>query len=143
MWKNIFRGIKINLFREILCFGLSFFCFGSIETPKLAVSVKMRNNRNKRFVSDSAETSFGSIFGCFESKLVSLDTLVASCRFKSNFISTNQSVLLSVSQWKVLLNTWTRGLNPVFSHPTFLPLASLSYCLSASVRCPSTPGLGS
>jgi hypothetical protein len=31
----------------------------------------MRNNRNKRFVSDSAETSFGSSFGCFESKLVS------------------------------------------------------------------------
>ncbi len=27
------------------------------------------------FVSDSAETSFGSSFGCFESKLVSKDTL--------------------------------------------------------------------
>jgi hypothetical protein len=27
------------------------------------------------FVSDSAETSFGSNFGCFESKLVSKDTL--------------------------------------------------------------------
>jgi hypothetical protein len=36
----------------------------------------MRNNRNKRFVSDSAETSFGSSFGCFESKLVLKDTLV-------------------------------------------------------------------
>jgi hypothetical protein len=36
----------------------------------------MRNNRNKRFVSDSAETSFGSRFGCFESKLVLKDTLV-------------------------------------------------------------------
>jgi hypothetical protein len=47
----------------------------SIETPKLAVSVQKRNNRNKRFVSDSAETSFGSSFGCFESKLVSKDTL--------------------------------------------------------------------
>jgi hypothetical protein len=30
-----------------------------------------RNNRNKRLVSDSVETSFGSIFGCFESKIVS------------------------------------------------------------------------
>jgi hypothetical protein len=34
-----------------------------------------RNNRNKRLVSDSVETSFGSSFGCFESKLVSQDTL--------------------------------------------------------------------
>jgi hypothetical protein len=34
-----------------------------------------RNNRNKRLVSDSFETSFGSSFGCFESKLVSQDTL--------------------------------------------------------------------
>jgi hypothetical protein len=31
---------------------------------------------NKRFVSDSAESSFGSSFGCFESKLVSMDALV-------------------------------------------------------------------
>ena len=59
-------------------FQLAFFCFGSIETQKLAVSVK---NRNKRFVSDSAETSFGSIFGCSESKLVSLDTLGGVHRF--------------------------------------------------------------
>ena len=50
--------------------------FGSIETPKVVVSVQNRNNRNKRFVLDSAETSFGSSFGCFESKLVSLDTLL-------------------------------------------------------------------
>jgi len=56
-------------------FWLAFFCFGSIETPKLAVSAKKRNNRNKCFVSDSAETSFGPSFGCFEAKLVSLDTL--------------------------------------------------------------------
>ena len=57
-------------------FWLAFFCFGSIETQKLAVLVKIRNNRNKHFVSDSAETSIGSIFGCFESKLVSMDTLL-------------------------------------------------------------------
>ncbi len=61
----------------INCFGWSSVCFGSIETSKLSVSVLKRNNRNKRFVSDSAETSFGSSFGCFESKLVSKDTLLA------------------------------------------------------------------
>jgi hypothetical protein len=55
--------------------GGSSVCFGSIETSKLSVSVQKRNNRNKRFVSDSAETSFGSSFGCFESKPVSKDTL--------------------------------------------------------------------
>ncbi len=58
------------------CFGWFSVCFGSIETSKLSVSVQKRNNRNKRFVSDSAETSFGSSFGCFESKLVSKDTLI-------------------------------------------------------------------
>ena len=60
-------------------FRLAFF-FGSIETPKLAVLAKKRNNRKKYFVSDSAETSFGSSFGCFEAKLVSLDTLVGMSR---------------------------------------------------------------
>ena len=71
-----------------------------------------------------------------------LDTGAESCKFPSDFPSTGQSVLLSVSQCKVPLNTWTRGLSPVSSHPTFLPLASLSYCLLASVRCPATPGFG-
>jgi hypothetical protein len=56
-------------------FRLFSFCFGSIETTKLPVSILNRNNRNKRLVSDSFETSFGSSFGCFESKLVSQDTL--------------------------------------------------------------------
>ncbi len=55
--------------------------FGLTETPKLAVLLKKRNNRNKRFVSDSAETSFGSSFGCFESKLVSKDTLLTVHHF--------------------------------------------------------------
>ncbi len=40
----------------------------------LFVSVQSKH-QNKHFVSDSAETSFGSSFGCFESKLVSKDTL--------------------------------------------------------------------
>jgi hypothetical protein len=54
-----------------LCFGLFrmvFGCFGYIETPKQAVSIL---KRNKRLVSDSAETSFGSSFGYIETKLVS------------------------------------------------------------------------
>ncbi len=40
------------------CLGWSSVCFGSIETSKLSVSIQKRNNRNKRFVSYSAETSF-------------------------------------------------------------------------------------
>ncbi len=67
------------LFRFVsVCFGLFrsvSVSFDFTETPKLAVSILKRNNRNKRFVSNSAETSFGSSFGCFESKLVSKDTL--------------------------------------------------------------------
>jgi hypothetical protein len=46
-------------------FQFLFHCFGSIETPKHAVSILNRNNRNKRLVSDSVETSFGSIFRLF------------------------------------------------------------------------------
>jgi hypothetical protein len=49
--------------------------YQTVSVALLFVSVQNRNNRNKRFVSDSAETSFGSRFGCFESKLVSKDTL--------------------------------------------------------------------
>jgi hypothetical protein len=64
---------KYALYQTVL--GWSSLCYGSIETSKLSVSVWKQNNRNKRFVSDSAETGFGSSFGCFESKLVSKDTL--------------------------------------------------------------------
>jgi hypothetical protein len=60
------------------CFGWSSVCFGSFETLKLSVSVLKRNNRNKHVVSDSAETSFGSSFGCYKSKLISKDTLVSA-----------------------------------------------------------------
>jgi hypothetical protein len=58
--------------------SVRFLCFGSIETSKMAVSVYKRNNRNKHFFSDGTKTSFGSSFGCFDSKLVSLDTLVCT-----------------------------------------------------------------
>jgi hypothetical protein len=50
-------------------FRLFSFCFVSIERPKLPDSIF---NRSKRLVSDSVETSFGSSFGCFKSKLVFL-----------------------------------------------------------------------
>jgi hypothetical protein len=54
--------LPIKLFRLVFCL---FRFIRNIET------ICKRNNRNKRFASDSAETSFG----CFESKLVSKDTL--------------------------------------------------------------------
>jgi hypothetical protein len=70
---------KIDYLKQIYCcFSLSFVCFGCFETLKLPVSMFKRNNRNKRLVSDSAETSFGSSFGCFDSKLGSEDTLAVT-----------------------------------------------------------------
>ncbi len=75
---NFLKNTKICSMSN--CFGCSSVCFGSIETPKLSVSEQKRNNRNKRFVSDSAETSFCSSFGCFELKLVSKDTLWGKSR---------------------------------------------------------------
>ncbi len=83
-WKKWQNMLPIKLFRLVSV------CFGSIETSKLSVSVLKRKNRNKRFVSDSAETSFGSSFGCFEPKLFSKDTLpltngsVSESRIKCN-----------------------------------------------------------
>jgi hypothetical protein len=72
------RPSSIHGFQLVsVCFGLFRFIsvysglFRFNRNKKLAVSLWKRNNRNKRFVSDSAETSFG----CFESKLVSKDTL--------------------------------------------------------------------
>jgi hypothetical protein len=80
MFLSNFIGKSFNYFYIFylfsVCFGLIFACFGSIETPKHAVTILKRNNRNKHLVSDCVETSFGSSFGCFESNLVSQDTLV-------------------------------------------------------------------
>ncbi len=50
------------------------FFFVSVVS-KLPVSILKRNKLNKRLVSDSAKTSFGSSFGCLDTKLVSEDTL--------------------------------------------------------------------
>jgi hypothetical protein len=60
--------LHIKLFRLVYCLfrfnrNIENLCFG-IEAKK----------RNKRFVLDNAETSFGSSFGCFKLKLVSRDT---------------------------------------------------------------------
>jgi hypothetical protein len=69
--------LKTLIFYQICCcFSWSFVCVGCFETPKLPVSILKRNNRNKRLVSDSAETSFSSSFGCFDTKLVLEDTLI-------------------------------------------------------------------
>jgi hypothetical protein len=57
LFQLVFSLFRFNRNIETLCFGMK------------------RNNRNKRFVLDSAETCFGSSFGCFDSKLVSKDTL--------------------------------------------------------------------
>ncbi len=87
--KSVFRNkpkLKINtltwawtwawawILQFFFCFGLFwmvFGWFGYIETPKQAVSILKRNNRNKRLVSYSVETSFGSSFGYIETQLVS------------------------------------------------------------------------
>jgi hypothetical protein len=71
----LFVWIRIWFEQICCCFHWSFVCVGCFETPKLLVSILKRNNRNKRLVLDSAETSFGSSFGCFDTKLVSEDTL--------------------------------------------------------------------
>jgi hypothetical protein len=67
-------------------FWFLFLCFGSIETPKHAVSIFNRNNWNKRLVSDSTK-SFGSSFGCFKSKLVSQDTLTPRINISHDAVS--------------------------------------------------------
>ncbi len=62
--------LPIKLFRLVFCL----FRFNrNIETPVFGIEAKQPK---QHFVSDSAETSFGSSFGCFESKLVLKDTLL-------------------------------------------------------------------
>jgi hypothetical protein len=67
---------KIDILTNLLLFRLVFCLFRLLrntETPCFDIKAK---NRNKHLVSDSAETSFGSSFGCFDTKLVSDGTLV-------------------------------------------------------------------
>ncbi len=64
--------LSIKLFRLLFCL----FRFNrNTKTLCFSLEGQKRNNRNKHFVLDSAKTSFGSSFGCFESKLVSKDIL--------------------------------------------------------------------
>jgi hypothetical protein len=70
-----FSVLVVKGLTNCCCFGWSFGCFSCFKTLKLPVSILKRNNRNKRLVSDSAETSFGYSFGCFDTKLVLEDTL--------------------------------------------------------------------
>ncbi len=58
LFRLVFCLFRLNQNNETLCFGIE------AKQPK------------QTFCLDSAETSFGSSFGCFESKLVSKDTLV-------------------------------------------------------------------
>jgi hypothetical protein len=59
-----------KMYEEIPMYAL----YQTVSVGLLFVSVQSKH-RNKHFVWDDAETSFGSSFGCFESKLVSKDTL--------------------------------------------------------------------
>ncbi len=92
----------VDISANLLLFRLVFCLFWLFRTPKLPVSILKRNNRNKRLVSDSAETSFGSSFGCFDTKLVSEDTLfqTISCSdININYIgSVTTTVYISVRQ---------------------------------------------
>jgi hypothetical protein len=62
--------LTIKLFRLLFCL---FFCFNQ-NTEALCFGTEAKQPKQV-FFSDSAETCFGSSFGCFESKLVSMDTL--------------------------------------------------------------------
>ncbi len=70
---NFLKNTKICSLSN--CFGQSSVCFSSIETSKLSVSEQKRNNQNKYFVLIVPKL-VSSSFCCFESKLVSKDTLI-------------------------------------------------------------------
>ncbi len=61
--------LSIKFFRLVFCL----FRFNR-STETLCFGIEAKQSK-RTFVSDSAETCFGSSFGCFESKLVSKDTL--------------------------------------------------------------------
>ncbi len=74
--QNLWYGeLKRLIFNKFFAVSVGLLFVSVFETPKLSVSILKRNNRNKRLVSDRAETSLGSSFGCFDTKLVSEDTL--------------------------------------------------------------------
>jgi hypothetical protein len=63
-------GTSLLLFRLVFCL---FRLFQNTKTPYFDIKSKQPKQTS---VSDSAGTSFGSSFGCFDMKLVSEDTLV-------------------------------------------------------------------
>ncbi len=63
--------LSIKLFRLLFCL------FQFNQNPK-TFCFSIKATRNKRFVLDSSKTSFGSSFGCFESKLVSKESKLVS-----------------------------------------------------------------
>ena len=72
--KKYQNKLLIILFRLLFCL---FRFNGNTETLCLGIEAKQPK---QMFCSDSAKTSFSSSFGCFESKLVSKDTLI-QCRW--------------------------------------------------------------
>jgi hypothetical protein len=64
--------LPIKLFRLVFCL---FWFNQNIETLCFGIEAK-QPKQSFFFVSDSTETSFGSSFGCFESKRVSKDTIL-------------------------------------------------------------------
>jgi hypothetical protein len=66
--------LPIKLFRVLFCL----FWFNR-NTETLCFDKKKAKQPKQTFCFGSAKTSFGSSFGCFESKIVSKDTLVALC----------------------------------------------------------------
>jgi hypothetical protein len=69
---------KVDILTNLLLFQLVFCLFRlfqNTETPCFDIKAKQPK---QHLVSDSAETSFGFSFGCFDTKLVSEDTLAKS-----------------------------------------------------------------
>jgi hypothetical protein len=58
---------------NIKLFGLLFCLFRFQRNTETLCFCIEANNQNKGFVSDSTETSFGTSFGCFDSKLFSFE----------------------------------------------------------------------
>jgi hypothetical protein len=61
----------------LTCFGLFSVSFGLTENTETCCFDTEAKQTEQIFVSDNAENSFASRFGCFEHKLVSRDTLLA------------------------------------------------------------------
>ncbi len=67
---------KVDILTNLLLFQLVFFLFQNTKTPCFDIKAKQPKQTSCCLVLDSVETSFGSSFGCFDTKLVSEDTLL-------------------------------------------------------------------